>query len=456
MSISTQKEAHVENMPRREIFRTTAAGTLGTTLEYYDYVIYSLATALIFNRLFFTNLDPAMGLVAGFATYAIGFMFRPIGGLVFGALGDRIGRKFIMIFTMIAMGVATFAIGLLPVYEQVGVVAPILLLLCRAVQGMAAGAELASASSLMVESAHPKQRGFIGSFVSMGTNSGSLLASAVWLIVSTMPQEAFISWGWRLPFLASIVLTIVGMWIRLHVKESNVFMEVSERQRSFRMRDVYRNLARNGWRSLLVCIGMRIGEGGTSTIYQVFLVGYVSKLPGVGQSAGPTALLISSIIGLATIPLIGIASDKFGRRRIFLILAGTQVLFAFPALLLIGTSNMFAIVLAFVVASAICVQGMYAVEAAFMVEMFGSRHRLLGVTASKEIGGMLGAGFAPMLVALFLAAAGHWWVIAAYTVFLALIGFVAGLFAPEVAGRNLVVREDALPSGEDRKVLVSK
>jgi MFS transporter, MHS family, metabolite:H+ symporter len=456
MSISAQEQAHVENMPRREIFRTTAAGTLGTTLEYYDYVIYSLATALIFNRLFFTNLDPAMGLVAGFATYAVGFAVRPLGGLIFGAIGDRVGRKFIMMFTMIAMGVATFAIGLLPVYEQVGVLAPILLLLCRMVQGMAAGAELASASSLMVESAHAKQRGFVGSFVSMGTNCGSLLASAVWLTVSAMPHEVFISWGWRLPFLASILLTVVGLWIRLHVKESNVFMEVSDRQRSLRMRDIYRNLLKNGWRSLLVSIGMRIGEGGTSTIYQVFLVGYVSKMPGVGESAGPTALLISAIIGLVSIPLIGTASDKFGRRRIFLILAGIQVLFAFPALILISTGNMFAIVLAFVVASAICVQGMYAVEAAFMCEMFGSRHRLLGVSASKELGGLLGAGFAPMIVALFLAATGHWWVIAAYTAFLALIGFVAGLFAPEVAGRDLVVREDALPSGEDRKVAVMK
>ncbi|MFD2757768.1 MFS transporter [Gulosibacter faecalis] len=429
---------------RASIMRATLAGTLGTTLEYYDYVIYGLATALIFNQLFYSDLPPEVGFIAGFATYAVGFVVRPIGGLLLGAIGDRIGRKIIMVLTIVLMGFATFAIGLLPTYEQIGVAAPLLLVLCRMIQGFATGAELASASSLMVESAPQKHRGFVGSFVSFGTNGGSLLATVVWLLINLMPEEQLMSWGWRLPFLGSIFVTLIGLWIRKGVKESHVFESVAERQRSRSMGEVYKNFFKSGWRSFLVCFSLRIGEGGTSAIYQVFLVGYVASLPGQGQTTGATALLIASLVGVVSIPIIGTLTDRFGRRRVFLILAGVQVLFAFPGLMLISTGETWAIFAAFVLASGICVQGMYATESAYMVEMFGLRHRLTGVTASKELGGLVGAGFGPLIVAALAAATGHWWVIAAYVALLALIGFIGALVSPEVAGRDLTLDEDAM------------
>ncbi|GAA4771751.1 MFS transporter [Microbacterium gilvum] len=429
---------------RPQIMRTTIAGTLGTTLEYYDYVIYGLATALIFNQLFFSNLPPAMGFIAGFATYAVGFIVRPIGGIILGAIGDRIGRKIIMVLTIVLMGIATFAIGLLPTYEQVGVLAPILLIVCRLLQGFATGAELASSSSLMVESAPRAHRGFVGSFVSFGTNTGNLLATCVWLLISMLPEEQLLSWGWRLPFVGSIVLTFLGLWIRRGVRESHVFESVAERQRSVKMSQVYRNFFTSGWRAFLICFGLRIGEGGTSALYQVFLVGYIATLPGQSGSMGPTALLIASVFGLVTIPLIGILSDKVGRRRVFIILATIQLLFAFPGVMLISTGNPAAIIVAFLIASGICVQGLYATESAYMVEMFGLRHRLTGVTASKELGGLAGAGIAPLVIAAVLAAVGHWWVIGAYIAVLAGIGLVAAIISPEVRGRNLTVDEDAI------------
>jgi MFS transporter, MHS family, metabolite:H+ symporter len=429
---------------RATIFRTTIAGTLGTTLEYYDYVIYGLATALVFNRLFYSDLPPEIGFIAGFATYAVGFGVRPIGGLLLGAVGDRVGRKFIMVLTILLMGVSTFAIGLLPTYAQVGILAPLLLVVCRMVQGFAAGAELASASSLMVETAPVRHRGFVGSFVSFGTNGGSLLASSVWILVALMPEEQFLSWGWRLPFLASVFITFIGLWVRRHVKESNVFESVVERQRSTPMSHLYRNLLKSGWRTFLRAFGMRVGEGGTSVIYQVFLIGYVTQLPGAIPSAGATALAVSALFGIVSIPLLGMLSDKIGRRTTFLILSGGQLLFAFPGLLLINTGQMWAIILAFILGSAILVQGMYATESAYFVEMFGMRHRLTGVTASKEIGGMVGAGFAPLIAAALLAAVGHWWVIALYVAFLSAIAFVSALAAPETRGRDLTLDEDVV------------
>lgn len=436
---------------RASIMRATLAGTLGTTLEYYDYVIYGLATALIFNQLFYSDLPPEIGFIAGFATYAVGFGVRPIGGLILGAIGDRIGRKVIMVLTIVMMGASTFAIGLLPTYAQVGVIAPLLLVLCRLVQGFATGAELASASSLMVESAPVRHRGFVGSFVSFGTNGGSLLASGVWLLISLLPEEHLMSWGWRLPFLGSIVVTLLGLWIRRNVRESHVFESVAERQRKVSMAELYRNFFRSGWRSFLVAFGLRIGEGGTSAIYQVFLVGYVATLPGQQQSTGAAALLAASLIGVVAIPLIGTLTDRIGRRTVYLVLAGIQVLFAFPGIMLIETGETWAIIAAFLLASGICVQGMYAAESAYMVEMFGLRHRLTGVTASKELGGLAGAGTAPLIISALLAAVGHWWVIGAYIALLALIGFISALVSPEVRGRDLMSDEDAIPTRADAR-----
>ncbi|MGC2942546.1 MFS transporter [Brevibacterium sp. FAM 24638] len=445
------KGENVELQSRSSIFRATFAGMFGTTLEYYDYVIYGLATALIFNQLFYSNLPPEVGFIVGFGTYAVGFLVRPVGGLILGAIGDRIGRKFIMVLTIILMGCGTFAIGILPTYEQVGVVAPLLLLLCRLVQGFATGAELSSASSLMVESAHPKHRGFVGSFVSFGTNGGSLLASGVWLLISTLPEEALMSWGWRLPFLGSILVTLLGLWIRKGVKESNVFESVAERQRQVSVTSLYKRFFRTGWRSFLVCFGLRIGEGGTSALYQVFLVGYVATLPGQTSSTGAMALMAASIMGVVSIPIVGLITDKVGRRKVYLTLAAIQIIFAFPGIMLIETGQTWAIVCAFLIASGLCVQGMYAAESAYMVEMFGLRHRLTGVTASKELGGLAGAGIAPLIIASLLAIFDHWWVIGAYIALLALVGFCSAVISPEVQGRDLTIDEDAIPAKNEQR-----
>ena len=439
-----RRDGTSESGGNKQLFRSTMSGTIGTALEYYDFVLYGLAAAVVFNTLFFPDVSPAVGLLASFATYAVGFAARPIGGLVLGAWGDRIGRKQILVATVVLMGLSSFAIGLLPTYDHIGIWAPVLLVLLRVLQGFGAGAELASASTLLVESAPPKQRGLFGSLLCIGTNTGTLIASGVWLLVVMLPDEALFSWGWRIPFLVSIGIAAWGLWMRRDLDESPAFAEVADRQQHKSVKDIYGGVFGAGRRAFITCFGLRIGEGGTSILYQVFLVGYVGTLPGVTKSVGTMALVLASIYAFVSIPIIGWLTDKYGRRAVYRALAGFQVLFAFPGVMMVNTGNTVLIVLAFVLAFGTAVLGMYAIESAWMAEIFGSRYRLSGVTASKELGGLFGAGIAPFIAAALSAAIDHWWPIATYMAVLAAVGFTASLFAPETKGRDLVDEKDAI------------
>ncbi len=429
----------------RSLARSTLSGTFGTALEYYDFVLYGLAAATVFNTLFFPDVSETIGLLASFATYSVGFFARPLGGLILGGLGDRIGRKAIMVFTIVVMGLSTFAIGLLPTHAQIGIWAPALLLLLRIAQGFGAGAELASASTLLVESAPAPRRGLLGSLVCIGTNTGTLLASGVWLAVTLLPEDMFMSWGWRLPFLVSLGIAAWGLWIRRRLKESPTFTEVADEQHHKGFKEIYGGVATGGRKAFLACFGLRIGESGTSILYQVFLVGYIATLPGVDASTGTLAVVVASLVGYLTIPAVGHLIDKVGRRPVYRWLSGFQLAFAFPGIYLINTGNTALILTAFILAFATAVLGMYAIESAWMAEIFGSHHRLAGVTAAKELGGVLGGGIAPLVAASLTAAiTDHWWPIAAYVALLAAVSFVSSLLAPETHGRNLVLREDAI------------
>lgn len=443
-----QADSHRDAPPAavgdKQLIRSTMSGTIGTALEYYDFVLYGLAAAVVFNRLFFPDVSPAVGLLASFATYAVGFAARPIGGLVLGAWGDRVGRKQILVATVVLMGLSSFAIGLLPTYGQVGIWAPILLVLLRVLQGFGAGAELASASTLLVESAPPKHRGLFGSLLCIGTNTGTLIASGVWLLVVMMPDDILFSWGWRIPFLVSIGIAAWGLWMRRDLDESPAFASVADRQQHRTIGQIYGGVFGAGRRAFFTCFGLRIGEGGTSIMYQVFLVGYIGTLPGVTKSVGTMALVIASLYAYLSIPIIGWLTDRYGRRPVYRALAGFQVLFAFPGVMMVNTGNTVLIVIAFVLAFGTAVLGMYAIESAWMAEIFGSKYRLSGVTASKELGGLLGAGIAPFIAAALSAAISHWWPIATYVALLAAVGFVSSLFAPETKGRDLIDEKDAI------------
>ncbi|MGI8313420.1 MFS transporter [Saccharopolyspora hattusasensis] len=431
------------NEDLRQLRKSTLSGTIGTALEYYDFVLYGLAAAFVFNKLFFPETDPAVGLLASFATYAVGFLARPIGGIVLGALGDRLGRKSVLVITVLLMGLSSFGIGLLPTYETIGLAAPLLLVLLRIMQGFGAGAELASASTLMVESAPRRRRGLVGSLVCIGTNTGTLVASGIWLLVSLLPDDQLFSWGWRAPFLVSILVAAWGLWMRRDLSEGHAFHEVADRQKALSFKTVYRDLVRNGWRAFLLCFGMRLGEAGTSILYQVFLVGYLSTMLGVDRSTGTLALVLASVYAYLSIPLLGHLSDRYGRRIVFRALSGFQLVFAVPGIMMIQSGRPVLIILAFVLAFGTAVLGMYAVESSYMPEMFGSRYRLAGLTAAKEIGGLLGGGIAPMIAAALTAATGSLWPIGCYIALLAGVAFVCAIAAPETKGRDLVSEHDA-------------
>jgi MHS family metabolite:H+ symporter-like MFS transporter len=424
---------------------TIKVGTaIGTALEYYDFAIYGLAAATVFNRIFFPASDPAVGLIASLAAYAVGFAVRPLGGLLLGGLGDRIGRKYILYITIFLMGISTFCIGLLPTYQTIGIYAPILLVFMRIVQGFGAGAELASGATLLVESAAVNKRGYIGGLLSIGSNTGTLIAATCWYFVSLMPEGPLLSWGWRLPFLASCIVTLWGLWIRRRMDESPTFMDVADRQAKATLQEIYRGVFGTGRRAFLACLGIRIGEVGPSMIIQVFLIGYIANLPNGSKATGTLALILASVACYLTIPVVGKLSDMFGRRLVHRSLTGVLILFAFPALYMVHTGNVVLIVIAFIVAFSIADMGMYVVENVWMAEMFGSRYRLGGVTGAKEIGGLIGGAFAPVICAALVVHFGSWWPVATYIVLLGLVAFVSGTLARETRERSLIDEADAL------------
>lgn len=438
-------DTHHPHHDKKNVLKSAFSGFLGTALEYYDFVIYGLAAATVFNTLFFPDgTSPAIGLLASFATYAIGFAVRPIGGLILGGLGDKIGRQKIMVVTILLMGISTFLIGFLPSYHTAGIWSPILLVLLRVLQGFGAGAEMSSASILLVESAPPEKRGFIGSLLCIGTNTGTLVASGVWLLVTLLPEDQLMSWGWRLPFFLSFVVALYGLWIRRDVKESHTFHEISKKRKKKTIMSIYKDLLKKGKKTLLICLGLRLGEAGPSVIWQVFLVGYIAKLPGADKTIATTALIIASVIGYITIPLIGLLIDKIGRKIVYIVLSAIQALFAFPAMYMIHTGNKYAIFFAFFIGLSVAVLGMYATASAWMAELFGSRYRLVGITAAKEIGGLIGGGIAPMICSALLAYFGSWEAISIYIMILAIISFIAACIAPRTKGRNLVHEHDAV------------
>jgi MHS family metabolite:H+ symporter-like MFS transporter len=443
----------------KDLIRTAVSGWLGTAMEYMDFQLYSLAAAIIFPKIFFPNFDPVVGLLIAFMTYGVGFLARPVGAWFFGRMGDRVGRKKVLVITIMMMGVSTMLIGFLPGYAQIGLAAPIILVFLRLAQGFGAGAELSGASVMLAEYAPPKKRGLIASFVCLGTNSGTLLASGLWVLLTLLPEEALMSWGWRLPFIASIGITLYALWMRRNLKESPVF----EAARAQEIADAAAAAAfaaesgtavgqsapavkakRKG-KAFFLAMALRIGESGNSAMIQTFLIGYIVTGLSMDKSVGTFALLIGSFLGFATVPLAGWLSDKVGRRSMYRALSGFQMCFAIPALLMMQSRDPFLVSLALIIGLSVSVLGMFSVQSAYVNELFGSRNRYTQLALAKEIGGVLSGGLAPIIAAGLLALfTNSWWPVAGMMVLYSAIAFVATFFAPETKGRDLTLVEDAV------------
>jgi MHS family metabolite:H+ symporter-like MFS transporter len=423
--------------------RSAVSGMIGTTLEFFDLQLYGLAAALVFGPLFFSGLPPHLALLSSFATYAVGFLARPVGALFFGWWGDRKGRKQVLVITVALMGISTTAIGLLPTSAQVGVWAPILLVSLRLLQGFGAGAELSGASLLLAEFSNRNNRGLFSSLVCLGTNTGTLLASGVWLLVSSLPDEALYSWGWRIPFLASIFVALFALWIRKTLSETPVFEAVQE-STDTAQRTPVKDLLQHGRRPFFIALGLRIGENGPSYLLQAFLVGYIVTGLSMDAWVGSAAVLIASALAYLTIPLAGWLSDRLGRRTMYRWLSGLLVVWSFPSWWLLQMREPWIVFLVMFVGLSLGVLSLYAVQSSYFPELFGTRYRYVGLAMGKEIGGILAGGIAPLVATALLSAfSGSWVPIAVYMFVLSSISFLTTFLAPETKGRDLMLTEDA-------------
>jgi MFS family permease len=374
--------------------RLAMASIAGTALEYYDFAVYNLLAALVFNKLFFPGVDPLAGTLLAFATYWVGYLSRPLGGIVFGSLGDRRGRKFVLVITLLIMGICTTLIGLLPTYETAGVLAPILLVTLRFVQGMALGGEWAGAVLLTMEHGHEQQRGRNASFAQMGPSTGVLFATGTMAMLTwILPEEALLSWGWRLPLLASLALVAFGLWLRLGVPETPAFLEME--RSATRSRAPIGDVVRGHWRALLVAGGSRFGPDVVYSLISAFCVSYVTTILGLSRTLATGALAIGAVVNVGCVLLAGTLSDRFGRRVVYgagVVAAAVWLWQLFP---LLDSRSGPAIVVAF--AGGLAVHAfMYGPQAAFIAEQFPPRVRFAGSSIAYTFAGVFAGGIAPL------------------------------------------------------------
>jgi len=413
-----------------------------------DFQLYSLGAALVFHEIFFPEQSAAMALILAMGTYGAGYIARIVGAFIFGKMGDSIGRKKVLFITITMMGICTTLIGVLPTYAQVGILAPVLLVTLRIIQGLGAGAEISGAGTMLAEYAPKGKRGIISSLVAMGTNCGTLSATAIWAVMFfVLDREQLVAWGWRIPFLASAVVMIFAIWLRLNLKESPVFEQVSEdsglQNEMATQEGTFSAMLKS--KSFWLATGLRFGQAGNSGLLQTFLAGYLVQTLLFDKAIPTDALMISSVIGFITIPFLGWLSDKVGRRIPYIIVNISAIILAWPMLSIIVDKSYSAstIMASLIVIHNIAVLGLFALENITMAEMFGSRNRFTRMAISKEAGGLVAVGFGPVLAGIFCNMTGSWMPIVIMLVCYSIIGLISAILMPEVRDRDLSLAEDA-------------
>ncbi|MEV3961423.1 MFS transporter [Nocardia sp. NPDC050193] len=407
--------------PVQQARRAAAASAVGSLVEWYDFALYGAAAALVFNTYFFVDASPTTGLLASFATFAVGYFARPFGGVVFGHLGDKIGRKPVMIVTLGIMGVSTALIGLLPSYHSIGLAAPILLVLLRIVQGLGAGAEYAGAVVLSSEAAPRGHRGFYASWSGGGVWLGSALGLGTFQIVLWLTGDDFDQWGWRIPFLLSLVMLVISLYIRRRVTETESFEQAKTDETKIPLLELFRTAKGR----LALSLGSNFMLSGFSYIPQVWALSYLTNDIGLAAMAGLGINAVVLVAGAAFMPVFGRIGDRFGRRRLFLFGAAFGIVWAFPMFALIDTRVPALIILALVVCFVGAVATCYAAQAAFLAEMFPPAMRYSGVAFAREVSGALLGGTTPLIATAMFAGFGHWWPVAVWMVFMATVAFLS-------------------------------
>ncbi len=442
-SVAPRREA--APVDKQKVRRAAIGALVGTMLENFDFVIYGTASALVFGKVFFPSISPQAALIASFGAYAVGFVARPCGGVFFSHYGERLGRKWTLVATLLLMGGSTFAIGCLPTYETLGIWAPLLLVLCRFFQGFGAGAEQAGGATLLTETAPVGKRGRLASLVQVGAALGVIAGSLAWIGIHqiyTGPLE--LSWEWRGVFWSSIIVTLAALIIRRTLSESPVFDELKKVE-DVEHRAPLRGIAQHGLTNVFKVILMTWGVSTQSYTYQVFMMSYLVTIVGVEAHLIPPLQLGASVFAAIAAYLAGYLSDRFGRRSITLLLNGALIVTPFLVFPGLNTKSPLLITALIIFGYMFVVQGVPSIQMSFLPEMFGNRYRYAGVTLGREFASIIGGGVAPVVCASLLAWSGNSWLpVALYMAFTMLVSFVATWTVPETVDRDLNDPADAL------------
>jgi len=412
------------------------ASAIGTTIEWYDFFLFGVVTPLVFNKLFFPNFDPLVGTLLAYTTFFVGFISRPIGGIIFGHYGDRIGRKTVLVLTILIMGVATFLIGLLPTYAAVGIWAPIMLLCLRIFQGIGIGGEWGGAVLMAVEHSPAGKRGFYGSWPQIGVPAGLLLSSGMVYLLSYLPENDFFAWGWRIAFLISAILVAVGLYIRLKIMETPAFTRIQESKKVVHV--PFFELWRTHGKNTLLGLGARYIEGVTFNIFGVFIVGYVASTLGLPRQTALAGVMISSAIMIIMLPIYGNLSDKIGRRRMFGVAGLLIGLLSFPAFWLMQTKEPLLIWIAITVPFALVYPAVYGPQAALFSELFDTRVRYTGISFVYQFSGIYASGLTPIIATALLPMGGNKpWLICLYILAVSVISALSVFAMTEAHKRDM-------------------
>ena len=414
------------------------ASAIGTTIEWYDFFLFGVVTPLVLNKLFFPNFDPLVGTLLAYTTFFVGFISRPIGGIIFGHYGDRIGRKTVLVLTILIMGIATFLIGCLPTYASVGIWAPVMLLILRIFQGIGIGGEWGGAVLMAVEHSPTGRRGFYGSWPQIGVPAGLLLSSGIVYLLSYLPEADFFAWGWRIAFLISAVLVAVGLYIRLKIMETPAFTRIQETKKVAHV--PFFELIRTHGKNTLLGLGARYIEGVTFNIFGVFVVGYLAGTLGLPRQTALAGVMIASAIMIIMLPIYGNLSDKIGRRRMFAVAGVLIGLLSFPSFWLMQTKEPFLVWLAIAIPFAIVYPAVYGPQAALFSELFDTRVRYTGISFVYQFSGIYASGLTPIIAtALLPAGGGKPWLICLYVLFVSIVSAASVIAMTEAHKRDMAV-----------------
>ncbi|EPN9526692.1 MFS transporter [Cronobacter malonaticus] len=414
------------------------ASLTGSAIEWFDYFLYGTAAALVFNKIFFPMVDPVIGLILSWLSFSLTFFIRPIGGVFFAHIGDRIGRKKTLMLTLSLMGGATVMIGLLPDYETIGIWAPVLLILMRIIQGMGIGGEWGGALLLAYEYAPEKRKGFFGSIPQAGVTIGMLMATFIVSLMTLFSEAQFLAWGWRIPFLFSAVLVLLGLWIRRGIDETPDFQQAKRTGQL--SKTPLRVTVRHHWREVLIAAGLKVVETAPFYIFSTFVVSYATTTLAYEKSQALESVTLAALVATVLIPLMGLLSDKIGRKRMYAVSVMLLGAFIVPWFMLLDTGTTWGIVIATVIAFGVLWSPITAVLGTLCSEIFHARVRYTGITLGYQLGAALAGGTAPLIATGLLAhSGGDWTPVAWYLAVTVAISLLAILCASRLNRREASV-----------------